>query len=91
MDKIEAHDIIRKACKSKKQKEAYALLFGVTKSQYKCHYYHEICSRCTNYPSPEDIEADRADDCCTEYQIAAFFNNQEKVGETGHCRFFIER
>lgn len=92
MTDLEAYSILYKACQSKKQKEAFNLLLGNRdrKSQYKCHYYHEICSHCLNYPTPEDIEADKADDCCTEYEIAANYMAQEDVRKSGQCRYFME-
>lgn len=94
MEKIEAIEIVRKACKTKKQKEAFDLLFSedasLKKTAHQCNYYHELCSRCLNWPTPEDIEADHADDCCTEHSMAAFFMNQEKLAETGECKYFVE-
>lgn len=60
MDKHEAIEIIRKGCKTIKQKEAIDLLFkhdtSIKKTDYKCKYYHKLCSRCLNWPTPEDIE-----------------------------------
>lgn len=95
MEKDEALEIMYKACKTKKQKEAFALLFwknnGPKKSAYKCNYYHELCSRCHNWPDPEDIEANYADDCCTEYVMSAYYMSQEKLAETGECKYFMER
>lgn len=90
MDRTEAIEILGKACKTKKQKEAFSLLFGADQTAYKCRYYHEICSHCMNWPSPEDIVADKADDCCIELEISRFYGEQENVRKTGQCRYFME-
>lgn len=94
MNRTEAIEIIRKACKTKRHKEAFSLLFGEytspKKSAYKCNYYHELCSRCLNWPDPEDIEADHADDCCSEYSMAVYYMNQKELAETGKCKYFME-
>lgn len=95
MEKEQAIQIIQKACKTKKQKEAFESLFGMethlVKTPYKCNYHHEICSRCMEWPLPEDIKADNADDCCNEYEIAAHYFKQEEVAKTGKCKYFMER
>lgn len=95
MEKIEAIGIVRKACKTKKQKEAFDLLFrkdvSLKERAHQCNYYHELCSRCLNWPTPMDIEADYADDCCTEHSMAAFYMYQLKLAETGECKYFVER
>lgn len=28
--------------------------------------------------------------CCTEHSMAAFYMNQEKLAETGECKYFEE-
>lgn len=60
------------------------------KRKFECKYYHEICSRCMNWPDPEEIEADHADDCCSEHEMAVYYFNQERVKETGECKYFME-
>lgn len=57
---------------------------------HKCKYYHDICSRCYEWPTPEDIENDYADDCCNVYEIAAFVHKQDEVARTGKCKYFNE-
>lgn len=91
MDRKEAQEIIQSACKTKKQKEAFALLFDTVEvCNYKCGYYHEICSHCLNWPSPEDIANDDADDCCNVYEMAAFIDSEREVAETGKCKWYVE-
>lgn len=68
-----------------------ALKYAKTKrKQHKCKYYHELCSHCLNWASPEDIEADKADDCCSEYEMAAYYCKQDELRKTGKCKYFVD-
>lgn len=60
------------------------------KTQYKCRYYHEICRHCINWPDPEDIEKDLADDSCVERDIAPYVDKEEEIRRTGKCEKFKE-
>lgn len=60
------------------------------KTQYKCRYYHEICSRCINWPSPEDIELGLAEDHCVEKDISAYHFEEVEIRRTGKCEKFEE-
>lgn len=91
MNRKEAQEIIQSVCKTKKQKEAFALLFATEEHcKYKCGYYHEICRHCLNWPSPDDVANDDADDGCKIYEMAAYLHNQNEVAETGRCKYFME-
>lgn len=59
-------------------------------AKFKCNYYHEICSRCIDWPDPDAIDADHADDYCTRYDIAISTERQEEIRKTGKCKFFVE-
>lgn len=59
-------------------------------TNFKCDYYHEICSRCIEWPDPDAIEADRADDCCMRHEIAISLERQEEISKSGKCEHYVE-
>lgn len=54
------------------------------------NHYHEICTRCIDWPDTEAIDIDRADDQCMRYDMATSTERQEEVRKTGYCKYFME-
>lgn len=58
--------------------------------KFKCNYYHDICSKCIDWPAPQQIAEDHADDQCVRYDMAVSKERQEEVRKTGKCKYFME-